>query len=77
MSYAYPNDRASTVYADATFTRGEALTTYVVAEGEIVTSRFKGDKIPPGKTELREGDGLGSLIRITEDQPIVLWNSTM
>jgi hypothetical protein len=54
MSYAYRNDRIPTVYADVTFTRGEALTTYVVAEG--------------GKTKLQDGDGLGSLIRVTEDQ---------
>jgi hypothetical protein len=36
----------------------------------INTSRFEGDDIPPRKTELGDGDGLGSFIRITEDQEI-------
>jgi hypothetical protein len=40
----------------------------VVKEDVIVTSRFEGDDIPPGKTGLQEGDGFGSLIRVTEDQ---------
>jgi hypothetical protein len=62
--------RTPTIYTEATFTRGEALTTYEVAEDQMSTSRFQGDDIPPGKTELREGDGLGSLIQTTEDQEI-------
>jgi hypothetical protein len=70
LSYGYRNDRTSTVYAEVVFTRGEALTTYVVAEGVIVTSRFEGNDIPPGKTKLHKWDGLGSLIQITEDQEI-------
>jgi hypothetical protein len=68
LSYEYRSDRTSFIYAEAEFTRGEAITTYVVKEDVIVTSRFKGDDIPPGKTELQEGDGCGSLIRVTEHQ---------
>jgi hypothetical protein len=40
----------------------------VVREDVIVTSRFEGEDIPPGKTELQDWDGFGSLIRVTEDQ---------
>jgi hypothetical protein len=68
LGYGYRSDRTSVIYAEAVFTRGEAITTNVVREDVIVTSRFEGDDIPPGKTELQDGDGLGSLIRVTEDQ---------
>jgi hypothetical protein len=68
LSYGYRSNKTSVIYADAEFTRGEAITTYVVKEDVIVTSRFEGDDIPPGKTELQDGDGFGSLIRVTEDQ---------
>jgi diketogulonate reductase-like aldo/keto reductase len=51
LSYGYRSVKTSVVYAEAEVTRGEAITTYVVKEDVIVTSRFEGDDIPPGKTE--------------------------